>query len=53
MDVSSKHMHTITFQRRDHTKVNPIFVVKLLYRITDLSQDLLASFCGEFGVALD
>jgi len=53
MDVSSKHIHTITFQRGDHTKVNPISVVKLLNRLTDLSQNLLAAFCREFGVVLD
>jgi hypothetical protein len=45
--------HASTFKTGDHTKVNPIFVVELLYRLTDLSQDLHASFCGNFGVALD
>lgn len=33
--------------------MNPIFVVKLLYRLTYLSQNFLASLCGKFGVALD
>lgn len=33
--------------------MNPIFAVKLLYRLTDLSQDLLAAFCGKLGIALD
>jgi hypothetical protein len=53
MEVSPKYIHAVTFQIRDNTKVNPIFVVKLLYRLTYLSQNLLASFCGKFGIALD
>lgn len=43
----------ITFQVGDNTKVNPLFVVKLLYRLTYLSQNLLASCCWKFRVALD
>jgi hypothetical protein len=53
MEVSPKYIHAVTLQISDNTKVNPIFVVKLLYRLTYLSQNLYASFCGKFGVALD
>lgn len=33
--------------------MNPIFAVKLLYCLTYLSQNLLASFSGKFRIALD
>lgn len=33
--------------------MNPILAVKLLYCLTCLSQNLLASFCVKFGVTLD
>jgi hypothetical protein len=53
VEVSPNHIHAIAFRIGDNTKVNPVSVVKLLYRLTYLSQNILASFCGKFGVALD